>query len=265
MMRFFVPFVVALFPEGSAIAPEKGDKLPSFPKSFPGCSCKWSEPGWTCTGNAVFPKEVKGNTCCCCGVQCSKAHRCGDDACFTIGVDQKQELAEEQKRIDELLKGADMLLGDTVPGFVVDLGQGMCTSAKIQQKCNEKGLTPICDHSSYANGKCYSMGNADKKFFSRHLSHWSSHRALMGFNPADDGIFYGMCFYTSSTYALAPYSSSHFWTNGNVHLTPWGGGNKNLPRNINPTARQMDACLKKESSGLGCWRTLCVKESPTTR
>lgn len=249
------------FPMTCAIAPEKGDALPVFPKSFPGCSCKWGEPGWSCTGHAVFPKQMQGNTCCCCSVQCAKAHRCSDEACLTIGVDQKKELAEEQKRIDELLKGADMLLGDSLPAFVVDLGPGTCTKTRIKQKCKEKGLTPLCDHTSYKNSKqCYSP--TDKKFQSRHFSHYNSHRALMGF--PDDEIFYGMCFFANGNgdWALAPYSSSHFWTSGNNHLTPWGGGNKNAPRNVNPNRVQMDSCLKKGSGGLGCWRTMCVKEAP---
>lgn len=251
-----------LVSQTQGIAPEKGDALPAFPKSFAGCTCKWGEPGWTCTGHALFPKEVQGNTCCCCSVQCAKAHRCSDEACFLIGVDQKQELEDEQKRIDELLKGADMLLTDSLPGFIIDLGQGMCTSAKIQQKCNEKGLTPLCDHTSYGGTrKCYTP--SDKKLVNKHFSHYNGHRKLMGF--PDDSIFYGMCFFASSTYALAPYSSSHAWTNGNNHVTPWGGGNPSAHRNINPTFRQMDACLKKESGGLGCWRTICVKEAPSNR
>lgn len=264
MMQYFILSTLALIPKVCAMAPEKGDKLPLYAKSFPGCSCKWGEPGWSCTGNAVFPKEVQGNNCCCCGVQCSKAHRCSNEACLTIGVDQKKELEEEQKRIDELLKGADLLLSDTLPGFIVDLGQGTCTSAKILQKCKEKGLTPVCDHTSYQNGKCYSPPG--KKFQNKHFSHYgSTHRASMGFNPAEDHIFYGMCFFTSSAYALAPSSSSHFWTNGNSHLTPWGGGNKQAPRNVNPNAAQMNACRSKESGGLGCWRSICVKEAPTIR
>lgn len=260
MTQLSVFFALVMVREACAIAPDKGDALPVFPKSFPGCSCKWGEPGWTCTGHAVFPKQVQGNACCCCSVQCAKAHRCSDEACLTIGVDQKKELAEEQKRIDELLKGADMLISDDLPGFAVDLGPGQCTKAKILEKCAEKGLVPLCDHTSYATTKqCYSPPGS--KFKNRHFSHYTSHRKLMGLG--DDSIFYGMCFFANNQFALAPFSAKHFWTNANPNtkLTPWGGGNPQADRNINPTRSQMDQCLKKESRGLGCWRTMCVKEA----
>ena len=63
----------------------------------------------------------------------------------------------EEKRLAELLKGADMLIGDDLPAYVVDLGPGTCTDSKILAKCKEKGLTPMCDHTSYARGgRCYS-------------------------------------------------------------------------------------------------------------
>jgi len=254
-------FALMAFQMVSGLAPDKGDKLPEFPKSFPGCSCKWGEPGWSCTGQIVFPKEVQGNNCCCCSLGCQKAHRCSDEACNTIGVDQKAELDAEKKRIEELLKGADMLISDEVPGFAVDLGQGPCTKSKIKAKCAAKGLTPLCDATSYASSKqCWTPGLKAGKFKNRHFSVWNSHREH--FKLGNDAMFYGMCFYASGNgdWALAPYSHSHFWTSGNNALTPWGGGDKNAPRNVNPTASQMNQCKSKKDGGLGCWRTLCVSE-----
>jgi len=263
MMKYTIIYVLSLTREVYGLAPEKGDALPAFPKSFPGCSCKWAS-SWTCEGNAVFPKAVQGDACCCCGVQCSKSNRCSNEACLSIGVDQKAELAAEQKRMDELLKGADMLIGDSLPAFAVDLGPGQCTKSKILQKCQEKGLTPLCDHTSYSNtNQCYTPGKTANKFFNRHFSHYSGHRALMGLDPSQDAMFYGMCFFAhNGDWALAPSGASHAWTNGNSATNGWLGGDKNFPKNVKPTFNQMNQCLPKDQKGLGCWRTLCVKEQP---
>lgn len=252
------------------IRPEQGDKLPAYVQTFAGCNCLWDEYSWTCEGSIAHPPEYQGGSCCCCGLKCQRSNRCTNEACLAIGVDQKAEIEAEEKRLAELLKGADILIHDELPGFVVDLGKGTCTDSKILAKCKEKGLTPVCDHTSYANGgKCYTPGwkstGPEKNFYNRHFSHWASHRQLMGLPASDDPMFYGMCFMThgNGDWALAPYSSSHAWTNSaGTRLTPWGGGNKKAPHNINPTFGQVNECLSKDKGGVGCWRTLCVKKDP---
>jgi len=252
----------------NGIQPERGDKLPPYVQTFAGCNCAWNEYTWSCDGSIAHPPEYQGGSCCCCGLKCQKSNRCSNEACLEIGVDQKAEVDAEEKRLAELLKGADMLIGDDLPAFVVDLGPGTCTDSKILAKCKEKGLTPMCDHTSYANGgRCYTPGwrnsGPEAKFYNRHFSHYSSHRQYFGL--ANDEMFYGMCFmtYGNGDWALTPLSSGHIWTSATTHsLTPWGGGNKNAPRNINPMVKQVNQCLKKEQGGVGCWRTLCVKKAP---
>jgi hypothetical protein len=186
-----------------------------------------------------------------------------------IGVNQKRELEEERKRIEKLLKGADLLLGSDIPAVAVELGTGQCTKSKITAACNKKGLTPVCDHTTYARyGACWTPGKQNgSPFFNRHFSHWASHRQHMGIANFDDAKFYGMCFWAhgNGDWALAPYRNSHFWTNGNNRLEPWMGGSPSAPRNINPTAGEVNSCKKKEAGGVGCWRTLCVPNKPNGR
>jgi hypothetical protein len=251
----------------SVIKPEAGDNVPPYVRTFPGCSCKWNEASWECEGTKAHPPEYQGQSCCCCGLKCEKSNRCSNEACLAINYDQKAEIEAEEKRIAELLKGADFLIGEDLPAFVVDLGQGSCTVSKIVQKCKEKGLTPVCDHTSYAReNRCYTPGwrntGWQKNFYNKHFSHWSSHRQYM--KLPNDEQFYGMCFYgINGGWALSPYSSSHAWTNsGHVRLTPWNGGDKKAPHHINPTFAQVNTCLAKDKGGVGCWRTLCVKKEP---
>jgi len=238
------------------IRPETGDKLPPYAKTFPGCSCQWNEPDWSCSGSIAFPRSQQGESCCCCSVGCSKSNRCSDEACMSIGVNQKRELEEERKRIEELLKGADMLIGQDVPGFVVDLGQGRCDQNKIINGCRQKGLTPLCDHTSYARGGCWSPGKPGTKFHNRHFSHWGSHRQYFGI--PDDYKFYGMCFYANNPNALAPCNGdSHCWTNGNHRLSP---NSRVLATGRVPNIHFNE--ISNCNGGLGCWRTICVKNRP---
>lgn len=238
------------------IRPEMGDKLPPFAKTMAGCSCKWNDPDWTCTGSIAYPRQLQGESCCCCSVGCKESNRCKDEACMAIGVNQKRELEEERKRIEELLKGADMLIGDDVPAFAVDLGQGRCDQNRIINGCRKKGLTPLCDHTSYARGQCWSPGRSGTKFHNRHFSHWGSHRQYFGIK--DDYKFYGMCFFANNPNALAPCNGdSHCWTNGNHRLSP---NSRVLASGKVPNIHfnEISSC----NGGLGCWRTLCVKNRP---
>jgi hypothetical protein len=159
----------------------------------------------------------------------------------------------------ELMKGADILIGDDLPGFVVTLAKGHCTHQSVTAACSAKGLTPLCDHNSYARGQCYTPARSGNKFMNRHFSHYSSHRALMGFD--EDAIFYGMCFYAvgHGNWNLAPCNgNSHCWTNGNHRLSPPA---RVLAEEPVPNLH-FHSHLSNCNGGLGCWRTICVKEAP---
>jgi len=249
---------LSVLQEWSGLKPEQGEKVPKFVKSFPGCQCSYEEGRgkWKCKGAIAWPPDVQGDKCCCCGLPCSPRNRCNNEQCMTIGVDQGPEIAAEQKRWEELMKGADILIGDETPGFIVDLGKGRCDQNRIIQGCQAKQLTPMCDHTSYARGGCWSPGKPGTRFHNRHWSHWGSHRQY--FEMEDDYLFYGMCFYSNNPNALAPCNGdSHCWTNGNHRLSP---NSRVLATGDVPNIHfnQISDC----SGGLGCWRTICVKEHP---
>jgi len=244
------------------IMPEKGEKIPPFAKTFPGCGCTWAEPRgeWKCEGTIAFPEENQGEKCGCCGMSCAKSNRQTDEVCYAGGYDQKSEMEAERKRLAELLKGADLLLGDDLPGFVVKLKPGLCNWARLEEACksgNPKypGLTPLCDHSSYASTKrCYAP--TAKQLQGRHFSHYSSHRQMMNLD-VDDSIFYGMCFFTTNANsALYPTANSHGWATGGS-VAPAPGGRTDRPKAAVPVAKMNDA-----SGELGGWRTICLRNAP---
>jgi len=243
------------------IKPEIGEKLPGFVQSFPGCSCSYEEGKgkWKCAGTIAYPAAVSGDKCCCCGLTCDKRQRCNNEQCLTIGIDQGPEVAAEQAAWDKLMKGADILIGDDLPGFFVDLGKGQCKRSTIIAKCKEKGLTPLCDHTSYSTqNQCYTPRSGPSH--NRHFSHWGGHRVHM--NLGDDYMFYGTCFYAlNGDWALAPCNGdSHCWTNGNSRLSPNARvlATGDVP---NIYFNDLNAC-KAKPEGLGCWRTVCVKMEP---
>lgn len=250
------------------IDPDKGDKIPPYAKTFPGCACTWGESRgqWSCEGRIAFPEDIQGEKCGCCGMKCLKSNRQTDDVCLAGGYDQQAEMAAERKRLAELLKGADMLLSDDLPGFIVTVpDKGQCTNDLLVKACkqgnaNAKDLTPLCDHSSYySTGKCYTPAgyppSAQSKFNGRHMSHWSSHRQLMKFD-VDDEIFYGMCFVTSNgAHTLYPTSTAHGWSSSGS-VSPRAGLSK--PKSAVPIAKMNDG-----SGELGMWRTICVRNPPT--
>lgn len=242
--------------------------IPPYAKTFPGCGCTWHEQrgSWSCEGRIAFPEELQGVECGCCGLKCVTSNRKSDEECLAGGFDQKAEMEAERKRLAELLKGADMLLSDDLPGFIVTLpDKGPCTKQLITKACKqgngkEKDLTPLCDHMSYSNGQpCYTPAKSSSPhaslFKSRHFSHWNSHRALMKLD-VDDEIFYGMCFYAhgNGNWALAPTGVSHRWTNSGF-ISPRAGLTK--PKKNVPIAKMNDG-----SGELGSWRTICVKDAP---
>lgn len=242
--------------------PEKGDKIPPFAKTFPGCGCQWYEPRgyWACEGTIAFPEDIQGSECGCCGKHCQKSNRKSDEECLAGGFDQKAEMEAERKRLAELLKGADLLLTDSLPGFIVKVpDKGECTNDLLVKACKigngkEKDLTPLCDHTNYASTKrCYTP--PDSKFKSKHFSHWSGHRATFNLD-VDDEIFYGMCFFTNNgRHTLYPTGNAHAWSQGSS-VSPRTGLHKQW-QSI-PVARMNDG-----SGALGSWRTICVKQAPT--
>lgn len=248
-----------------SIDPHKGDKLPAYAKTFPGCGCTWNEQRgkWSCEGSIAFPEEVQGLKCGCCGLNCVKSNRKSDEECLIGGFDQAAEMEAERKRLSELLKGADLLLGDDLPGFIVTVpDKGRCTNNLLEKACklgkgNDTDLTPICDHTSYvATNKCFTPGvNSGSKFWHKHFSHWTSHRAKMNLD-IDDEIFYGMCFFTSSGgNTLYPTNAGHAWSQGNAPVTPRSGLFK--PSKPVPMAQ-----MNSGDGELGSWRTICVKQAP---
>jgi len=240
--------------------------FPAFVQSFVGCQCEQDEgskPKWKCSGTIAYPPEVSGNECCCCGISCHPRNRCTNKQCLVIGVDQGPEVAAEQAAWDKLMQGADMLIGEDLPGFIVELeGTGQCTRTRIMEACKKKSLTPLCDHNSYSTTKeCYTPAKSGNVFFNRHFSHWAGHRQYFGIE--DDYLFYGMCFYArNGNWALAPCNGdSHCWTNGNSRLSPnarvLATGQVN-----NVYFNDMNNAKSKEDGGNGNWRTMCVKEQP---
>jgi len=240
--------------------PYNGDEIPKFAATFAGCRCIFNEVKrrWKCEGTIAFPAKVAGDECCCCTLKCMWRNRCTNEQCEAIGIDQAEEVAEEEKRMRELMKGADILIGEELPGFIVDLGQGRCDQNRIVNGCKAKGLTPLCDHNSYARGHCYSPGFPGTKFHNRHFSHWGSHRQYFGVDE-EDYLFYGMCFYANNPNALAPCNgNSHCWTNGNHRLSP---NSRVLATGPVPNIHfnEITSC----NGGLGCWRTICVRNDPS--
>lgn len=243
--------------------PYDGMEIPTFAATFPGCTCTYNEfrNRWKCAGTIAHPASVAGDECCCCTLKCQWRNRCTNEQCEAIGIDQAEEVAAEEKRMKELMKGADILIGDELPGFITDLGKGRCDQNRILQGCKARNMVPLCDHTSYARGQCYSPGLSGTKFHNRHFSHWNSHRQYFGIDD-DDYLFYGMCFFANNPNGLAPCNgNSHCWTNGNHRLSPPARVTSVEPvPNIH--FNDLTNCRKREAGGLGCWRTICIKDSP---
>jgi len=233
----------------SGIQPEKGDKMPAMVKTFAGCGCIW-EGSWFCKGSIALPESQQGNPCCCCTLGCHKSNRCTNEQCRAIGVDQAAEIAAEEKRLRDLLQGADMLLGGQ-PFYKVEVGPGRCMRSKIVKACNDEGLTPLCDQFAYwgAGGKkCWYMDDA--KYKSRHFS-LPAHNKLAGL---DTNELAGMCFFgVNGDNALANTGTTHSWTNAGATTAVTGPGGQRW------TFGDMD----NQANGQE-WFTLCVKGQPQT-
>jgi len=230
------------------IKPEIGDKIPVMAQTFAGCGCTW-EKTWTCKGSIAMPSSVAGDPCCCCTLGCHKSNRCTNEQCRAIGVDQAAEIAAEEKRIAELLQGADMLIGNNIPAFKVEIPTGQrCMRSKILKACNDQGLHPICDQQAYwaAGGKkCFYL---PVPYSNKHLS-YPPHNTMVGLDPAE---LAGMCFFAvSGDNALANTGTSHTWTNAGATTVVKGPGGKTW------TFAAQDANLNGQA-----WYTLCTKNKP---
>jgi len=239
-----------------------GAPVPPPVESFPGCHCNWNEPGWTCEGSAVFPRLMAGKKCCCCGIHCKMGRRCSDDECWAIGVDQGDEVREQEKRWAEMMKNADFALDEELPVKIVELERGRCTNTGIENACRRYQMTPVCDHTSYSSMKrCYTIGIKGTKYYNRHISHWNAHRMYMGFPEKVEREIMGMCFMANNgNWALAPNRGGHAWTStGGV----WYSSNVRYlatPRQLH--VNDIDQCKPKDKGGWGCWRTFCVPKEP---
>jgi hypothetical protein len=239
-----------------------GAPVPPPVDSFPGCRCDWNEPGWTCEGSAISPRVMAGKKCCCCGIHCKMGRRCTDDECWAIGVDQGDEVREEERRWKEMMKNADFALNGDLPVKVAELERGRCTNTAIENACRKYQMTPVCDHNAYVNMKrCYSIGLKGTKYHNRHISHWASHRQYMGFPEEIERKIHGMCFMgNNGNWALAPIRNSHTWTN---HNGAYSSSHVPYPNKVaNMHVNDIDQCKPVDKGGWGCWRTFCVPKDP---
>jgi hypothetical protein len=174
---------------------------------------------------------------------------------MAVGIDQAAEIAAEEKRLADLLKGADILIGNEIPAFKVMLENGQrCMRSRIVKACKDQSLTPLCDHSSYfASGgrQCWYADTENGKFLGKHFS-LPSHNRIVGLDVAD---LVGMCFYAvHGDYALVNTGKSHVWSNGGA------GTVIHDPDGNNFNFADMDNQKKSHA-----WYTLCVKETPQTK
>jgi len=266
----------------SLLAPEKGDAVPQFAVTFPGCSCEWNEPGYSCENDILAPDSMAGQPCCCCGFpDCLADHRCTNEQCLLLGVDQEAQIAAEKKRIADMLKGADFVFPGNLPAVIVNLGKGQCTSKKILEKCKEKGLTPVCDHAAYAAQAGASGKEVNKECWTNmHPHHWAQQKGR--FEMRKKGFLLplefdqkapGLCFFV-----IAKSQASRFGHTNSAETAVWTDKRSNIIRTL--TERSMgsghygyqgpDVPKKSVTIGevddgtseLGTWRTLCVKKKP---
>lgn len=235
-----------------AIKPETGDAMPTPPKSFPGCGCDWDDhKTWSCKGTIALPPSQQGNECCCCTLSCNKNNRCNDEQCLAYGIDQRAEIAAEEARLKDLLKGADALLGE-LPMFKVSLGAGRASGLKIRDACKAKNMVPLCDHASYMGYGCYHPKG--KKY----IGHFSFPQHHLSYNYGTDPTqMYGIAMYSNAAGAhggaLTATGMSHAWVALSSSVQMSDMGTKKVVRTI-PTS-QIDS-----GAQLGGWSTYCVKQ-----
>jgi hypothetical protein len=242
--------------EASGLKPHAGDKIPKFAQTFPGCYCVYDDVSktWSCSGAIAMPESVAGDACCCCTLGCHKNNRCTNAQCLAVGIDQAAEIAAEEKRLADLLKGADLLLGGEIPVYKVMIPKGKrCMRSLIVKACQDQGLTPICDHSSYWSSggrQCWYADVAHGKYLGHHFS-LPQHNKAVGIDPNEMA---GMCFYAvHGDMVLVNTGTTHTWTNCAASTAIKGLGGKHW------TVGQMDA----QANG-HAWFTMCGKNKPQT-
>jgi len=251
-----------------ALKPHKGDEMPKFPRSFPGCGCDWGEfdKTWSCKGTIALPASMQGKDCCCCTLDCSKSNRCTNEQCLVIGVDQKAEIDAEEARRAAALKGADALLGD-LPVYKVSLGLGRPTALIIANACKKKDMTPLCDAENVqgvTSKECFhpsvqSVGEPPKKDVFDGGKRFSVPSQMLGAG-LDARQFYGMCFFvglrTAHGGCLFPQGMSHAWSKAAPSVVPIF--------DMNTKAKIQSIPISEIDNGksLGGWHTYCTKKKP---
>jgi len=249
----------------SGIQPDKGDKLPPFAKTFPGCGCTWQEPGWSCEGSIAFPEAMVGQPCCCCGGKqaCKPDSRCSNEACLTIGVDQKKEIDAEEARLKAILGDADLAIGD-LPAYKLKMS-ARPTGSSILAACKAKNMVPLCDGANYCGSKeCYFPNCVPGQETTLPKGTFFSTPMYMLKTDIDPTQFYCAAFY-GSYYggskssiphggALTAQGMKHMWVN---HVT------------ANTVINVADMKTGKTLKSLNCqehgWHTYCVDRKPTPR
>jgi hypothetical protein len=144
----FLLFALAGLEMAVGVEPNKGDKVPPFAKTFPGCSCKFQDmnKAWSCEGIIAHPASLRGQQCGCCGGSgCDSKNRLDNDACMEIGVDQEEEVkAADKEKEEERKKKAIPDFGDAVV-TTVRLPPGYCTHHQILAECKKIGQVPLCN------------------------------------------------------------------------------------------------------------------------
>jgi len=246
------------------LTPEKGDAMPKPPKSFPGCGCDFQEDSksWTCKGTIALPASVQGNKCCCCTLSCAKDNRCTDEQCLANGIDQRAEIAAEEARLNDLLKGASALFGE-LPVYKISLGQGRCSGLKIMNACKAKNMVPLCDTERFCQPGygCYHPDCGKPRGEWKFYGHFSVPNHHITYKYGTDPMqMYGIAMYNKFDGplggALIANANGHQWCSQVNDVRIYQAGKNVLVRSI--PIGQIDS-----GAVLGGWHTYCVKEQAT--
>jgi len=264
------------------IAPEKGDAVPDFARTFPGCSCEWNDQsfkaGYSCENDILAPESMAGKTCCCCTTDCLSEHRCSNDECLLLGVDQAAAVEAERLAAEKAAKEAAIPLsafGDA-KAVIVRLPAGYCTTSGIMQACRKQKMWPLClSHSQWAqmgrgkpgcraprNGWNSCDNNVNCWWFTGrdHPNHKFAHASFegadnlrkMGLNPLKFG---GKCFYASNG-----------GTNQGIANNGWSGGvwsPNSAKQNSAMKIKTMNGEWDGHEQGRKGWETFCVDKKPS--
>lgn len=261
----------------SLIAPEKGDALPEFAKTFPGCSCEWNEgfkSGYSCENDILAPDSMAGKNCCCCTTDCLSEHRCSNDECLMLGVDQAAEIEAERIAAEKAAKESPIPPSQfgSAKMTLVRLPQGDCTSRGPLDACKKQGLYPMCF--SHSKGRQRDGGKPGCKvtnrgrtmkcdqeqncwWFADYPKHPYSHMSFenlknFGINPAKFG---GFCMYAANGG-----TNQGLVLNGKGPAA-WAPNNPKSRAAYKITGADGKEWTANEQSAMG-WQTVCVNEKP---